>query len=136
MIGMPHRAVLAQSQDPLSARPHGTNFSALLSQSHDPGDDSTTTKLDYLHLVTRDLDRDNIDAPNAHKTEDVLRAINIAQALTELELPFKEMKILVNFIVALELWATDPSREALARNEILSEYLHQYELDVGGNPDE
>ena len=136
MIGMQHHIDFAQCQDPLAVRPYGIKFSSLLSQSHGPHDDSTTANLDYLNLVTSDLDRDSIDAPNARKTEDVLRAINIAQSLTELELPFKERKALVNFIVALELWAIHPSREALTRNEILSNYLHQYELDVGGNPDQ
>ena len=112
------------------------NRTCILSPPYPHADESVTSNVKYLTVVTDHLDRDVIDAPNGIKTDDVFWAIDIAVYLTEFELPFSDRRRVVDFIVALQLWATNPTREAMVRNERLSEYLHQYEVDVGGDPDE
>ena len=107
-----------------------------LSPLRDPEGDSITSSLHFLIILTEHLDRDDIDTPGGWKTDDVLQAIDIAIALTELDLSFSDRRTLVNFIVALQLWATNPTKEALVQNDRLSKYLHQYEVDIGGDPDE
>ena len=126
--------VVSQASDAVSLVRN--NRTCILSPPCPHACDSVTSNLDYLTAVTGHLDRDVIDAPNGFKTDDVLWAIDIAVCLTELDLPFSDRRTVVNFIVALQLWATNPTKEEVVRNDRLSEYLHQYEVDVGGDPDE
>ena len=112
------------------------NRTCTLSPPYPHADDSATSNVKYLTVVTDHLDRYVIDAPYGFKTDDVLRAIDIAVCLTELDLSFSDRRRVAIFSVALQLWASNPTSEVMVRNDRLSEYLHQHEVDARGDPDE
>ena len=95
--------------------------------------DSWKAKLQYLRFVRDRLYRDEIDATNGCTMEDVAKAAEVAASLIEKELSFAHRKTLAKFIVALEPWATDPTREPIAQNDQLSQFLLQFESETGGS---
>ena len=95
--------------------------------------DSRKAKLEYLRFVRDRLNRDEIDATNGCTMEDVAKAAEVASSLVEKELAFAHRKTLAKFIVALELWATDATREPIAQNDRLSQFLLQFECETGEN---